>query len=183
MTNIIIAFSKPEDGKNMKNLLARYGFHVVAVCTNGAQALSYTEELLDGIVISGYKLNDMMFTELHESLPSNFEFLLMASERVFREYDCRGINTLAMPLKVQALIDSLNILDEQVSRRHRKLKSKPKERNPEEQAEINRAKKELMEHKNMTEEEAHRYMQKLSMNNSTSLIETARMLLALRNYN
>ena len=33
MTNIIVAFSKPEDGKNIKSILVRNGFQVVAGIT------------------------------------------------------------------------------------------------------------------------------------------------------
>lgn len=179
MANIIIALSKLDDAKNLRNLLVRQGFQVTAVCTTGSQALAQTEGLLDGIVISGYNLHDMIFSELHDNLPPNFEFVLLASERVITEFDCTGIRTLSMPLKVQNLIGTIHELDQEVTRRHRRLKSKPRTRNPEEQAIIDRAKKELMEQKNMTEEQAHKYMQKTSMDNSTSLLETAKMILTL----
>lgn len=36
-----------------------------------------------------------------------------------------------------------------------------------------------MERNNLTEEEAHRYMQKRSMDNGTGLTETAQMILSL----
>ncbi len=182
MTNIIIVLSKPEDGKSLRNLLTRQGFHVVSVCTTGAQALSQAEGLLDGIVISGYHLRDMIFTELHENLPPNFEFVLMASERVINDYDCSKFTTLTMPLKVQNLVETIGRIDQEVARRHRRLKSKPRVRSKEDQDLIDQAKKQLMEHKNMSEEEAHKYMQKCSMDNATSLVETAKMLLTLRNY-
>ena len=54
MTNIIVAFSKPEDAKSIKNIVMKNGFHVVAVCTSGAQAISSLEGLNGGIIISGY---------------------------------------------------------------------------------------------------------------------------------
>lgn len=179
MTNIIIAISKIEDGKNLRNLLTRHGFHVVSVCTTGAQVLSQAEDLLDGIVISGYRLHDMIFKELHENLSTNFEFVLLATERVFQEYDCRDIHTITMPLKAIDLVDKLRELDEIAMRKHRRLKSRPRQRDPKEQETIDRAKALLMEKKNMSEEEAHKYMQKSSMDNSTSLVETANMLLTL----
>ena len=40
MTNIIVAFSKQEDAKSIKNILTRNGFQVVAICTSGAQVLN-----------------------------------------------------------------------------------------------------------------------------------------------
>ena len=44
---------------------------------------------------------------------------------------------------------------------------------------IHEAKLLLMNRNNMTEEEAHRYLQKTSMDNGTSLVETAQMVLQL----
>lgn len=44
---------------------------------------------------------------------------------------------------------------------------------------INAAKALLMERNHMTEEEAHRYLQKHSMDNGTSLVETAQMVLSI----
>ena len=44
---------------------------------------------------------------------------------------------------------------------------------------IDAAKKLLMDRNSMTEEEAHRYMQKCSMDSGTNLVETAEMVFAL----
>ena len=44
---------------------------------------------------------------------------------------------------------------------------------------IRKAKELLMARNNMTEEEAHRYIQKRSMDNGTDLTETAQMILSL----
>ena len=46
---------------------------------------------------------------------------------------------------------------------------------------IDQAKSLLMERNNMTEEEAHRYIQKCSMDSGTNLIETAQMVISLIN--
>lgn len=46
---------------------------------------------------------------------------------------------------------------------------------------VAQAKNLLMERNNMTEEEAHRYIQKCSMDSGTNLIETAQMVMSLIN--
>ena len=61
----------------------------------------------------------------------------------------------------------------------RKLRSRPRERSKEEQDLINEAKALLMDRNNMTESEAHRYIQKCSMDSGTNLVETAQMVLTL----
>lgn len=71
------------------------------------------------------------------------------------------------------------MMSQEAVRRKKKQKEKPKVRNAEDEAVIQNAKLLLMERNNMTEEEAHRYLLKRSMDNSVSLVETAQMLLAL----
>ena len=68
MTNLIVALPKPEDAKGIKNVLVRGGFRVTGVCTTGAQVISQVDGLGDGIVICGYKLADMVYSQLRECL-------------------------------------------------------------------------------------------------------------------
>lgn len=51
MTNVIVAFPKPEDAKSIRNILVKNGFPVVAVCTSGAQTLQYADDLHNGVVV------------------------------------------------------------------------------------------------------------------------------------
>jgi AmiR/NasT family two-component response regulator len=71
------------------------------------------------------------------------------------------------------------MMEYKVTRRRKKARQKPKERSEEEINLISEAKALLMERNNLTEEEAHRYMQKRSMDNGTGLTETAQMILSL----
>lgn len=179
MTNIIVAFAKIEDAKSIKNILVKNGFSVTAVCTSGAQALSYADEFHDGIIICGYRLTDMICVELKENLPKGFEMVLMASQRVLSELSGTNIMGLGMPLKVHELVSTIGMMSQGIVRRRKKLREKPKVRNEEEAATIAKAKALLMERNNMTEEEAHRYLQKHSMDNSTNMVETAQMVLTM----
>ena len=73
----------------------------------------------------------------------------------------------------------IRVYDPAQQRIRRKLRSRPKERSKEEQDLINEAKALLMERNNMTESEAHRYIQKCSMDSGTNLVETAQMIISL----
>ena len=59
------------------------------------------------------------------------------------------------------------------------MKSRLRERSSEERRLIDEAKALLMERNNMTESEAHRYIQKCSMDSGTNLVETAQMVISL----
>jgi len=178
VTGIIIVFPKREDARSIKNILVRSGHSVTAVCVTGAQAVGHADELNDGIVICGYRMPDMIFTELRENLPEGFDLLLLASRHIIEEYggDCLS---LAMPLKVHELIDTVDMMVHNAERRRRRKRAIPKERRPGEEALIREAKALLMERNHMTEAEAHRYLQKCSMDSGTNMVETAQMVLSL----
>lgn len=179
MINIIIALPKIEEAKGIRAVLIKHGLPVAAVCTTGAQVLSTIDEWDGGIVISGYKLTDMMYSQLHECLPDGFDMLIMASQHVVN--DCMGHNIvrLAMPLKVHDLIDTVSMMNQALVRRQRRAKQRPKERNDTEISLIKDAKELLMVRNHMSEDEAHRYLQKCSMDSSTNMVETAQMVLSM----
>ena len=68
---------------------------------------------------------------------------------------------------------------EGVERRRRKRRMQPKTRNAADEKAIKDAKELLMVRNHMTEEEAHRYLQKTSMDSGTNLVETAQMVLSM----
>lgn len=180
MINVIVALPKIDDARNIKNLLVKSGIPVAGVCTSGAQALALVDGLAYGIVICGYKVADMIYSQLYDDLPPGFEMLLMASQHILgggmvdKEIMC-----LSTPLKVHDLIDTVDMMIQVVERKKKKQKLKPKERRPEEMALIKEAKEVLMSRNHMSEEEAHRYIQKCSMDSGTNIVETARMVLAM----
>ncbi len=179
MGSLIIVFPKLEDAQKIRDVCVRHGFEVAAVCNTAAAALSEMNNLDEGIVICGYRLPDMFFTEFRECLPAGFEMLLVASGRALSAVEGSGVLAVAMPLSAHDLVGTLSMMQRERSRRRKKEKQKPKPRSKEERAVIENAKALLMERNHMTESEAHRYIQKCSMDSGTNLVETAQMILAL----
>lgn len=179
MVGIIVVFPNKDNAANIRNLLARGGMTVTGVCTTGAQAMNYADTVDEGIIVCGYKLKDMLYSELREYLPSNFEMLLIASPDKWSSGLADGVMGLNMPLKVYDLLNTVEMMLESMNRRRRKRKQEPKERNPKQQEVIRRAKELLMDRNNMSEGEAHRYLQKNSMDSGTNMAETAEMVLSI----
>lgn len=178
MDRIIILFPKMEEAKKIRNALVKNGYDVAIVCTTGSQALSEMSILDGGILISAYRLSDMFYTDILECLPSNFDMLLLLPKRAVEGYKAEGIVTLTMPLSVFELVNTLHMM---MSRRQKikKQKRKTKQRSEKDQKIIDSAKALLMERNHMTEEEAHRYIQKCSMDTGTNMAETAEMITTL----
>lgn len=181
MLSIIVAFPKLEDAKNIKNALIKNGYDVSAVCSTGAQVVAIANELDEGIVLCGYRMADMHYIQLHGYLPKGFEMLLVASAAKLEECVNNDIVCLSMPMKTIDLCNTLDMMTYNYNRRKKRQKKreKPKQRTEEEKQIILKAKQILMERNNMSEEEAHRYIQKHSMDNGTNMVETAEMVLSI----
>ena len=132
-----------------------------------------------GIIICGYRFSDMMYSEVYEYMPKEFQMLLIASAAGIMEKNVDNLMSLSMPLKVHELLQTVEMMDYTITRRRKKLRQRPKVRSNEDQEMLNSAKAVLIERNGFSEEEAHRYIQKRSMDNGTGLVETAQMILSL----
>ena len=126
MADIIIAFPKIEDAKNLRRILNKNGHDVTLVCDSGAQIVSAANSLDGGIVICGYRFSDMHYSEIYEYLPKGFQMLLLASPVKLADCDVRGLMALPMPFKVQDLMSTLEIMLSQYYRWRKKQKKKPR---------------------------------------------------------
>ena len=180
MTSVIIVLPKAEDAKGIKGLLARRGIPVAGVSTTGSKAIAWADNLGGGIIVCGYKLPDMICSQLREDLPKGFEMLVLASRHIIESgLIDKEIPCLAMPFRAHDLVETVDMMIQTMERARRRRREKPGERNPKERELIQKAKEILMERNHMSEEEAHRYMQKCSMDSGTNLTETAQMVLSL----
>ncbi|HAU85836.1 MAG TPA: antitermination regulator [Lachnospiraceae bacterium] len=177
MLSFIVVFPKTQDGKTIKNVLIRCGFEVQAVCTSGAQAISLANELDEGIIICGYRYQDMHYLELYNYLPRSFQMLLIASPAKLAECLNNEIICLGTPLKTKELLNTLDMMTYKYTRQ--KKKKNGKQRTQAEKDTIQKAKIVLMDRNNISEEEAHRYIQKTSMDSGTNMVETAEMILSM----
>lgn len=182
MANIIVVFPKIEDAKSIRVLLTKHGYNVIGHCNTGAKAIQYAQSTDEGIIVCGYKFGDMMYSNLHELLPAHYEMLLVASQHLWSSCESQGIVCLSMPIKTHELVSTLEMMVQSMERRKRKQKQKQKARSAEDKAIIDKAKALLIERNNMTEEDAHRYIQKCSMDSGTNMVETAHMVLSIMDF-
>lgn len=181
MGNIIITFLRINDAQNIKNILVRNGWGNVNICTSGAGTLAMADQLESGVVICGYRLPDMAYMQLKEDLPAGFQMLLIASNSVMTGVSSAEVTHMETPLKVQELIQTIHFMEEDAARRRRKRREQPRQRSPEERAMIQQAKDLLMKSNHISEDEAHKYLLRTSMQSGRNLFETAQMVLLLKN--
>ena len=178
--NIIVAFAKSADAQNFKSILSRGGYDNVQAYTSGVQALSAMQDLGSGVIVCGYRLSDMLYSELLQDLPGYFKMLLVTSSANAPQ-DNTGENLvyLSTPLKKDDLYATLDMMLERVTLSRKKAKEKRLHRSEADKKTIESAKALLMERHHMTEPEAHKYLQKCAMDSGTSLLETAEMVISI----
>ena len=178
MGTVVVVLPKLEDSKKIQRILNNHGYLEVFACANGAVALQEMNQHSHGVVISGCRLKDMYYLELLENLPEHFQMVIMGSASVVGEAAGMGLLALTTPLKAYDLVNTVEMVLGQTERHYKKSKPR-KQRDEREENYITNAKHLLMERNFLTEEEAHRYIQKRSMDNGTNMVETAQMILTL----
>lgn len=119
----------------------------------------------------------MLFSEVYEYKPKSFELLLVASKSKWMDCQEQGIVCAAMPIKVNDLISTIEMILQSQIRKRRRQRTQPRRRSPQEQKIIDDAKALLIDKNNMSEEEAFRYIQKNSMDSGNTMVESAMMVI------
>ena len=107
-------------------------------------------------------------------LPDSCILLVIATQAQLQFCDNEDIFRLPAPVSRSDLMASVRLA---LQMEHRLEKLVRPRRNEEEKAIIEQAKALLMERNGMTEEQAHRFIQKRSMDNGTRMVQTARLVL------
>ena len=102
--------------------------------------------------------------------------LMVASQAKLELSETEGIFKLQSPIRRGELLASVRMLVQ--FQRYIPREKDPAKRGEEEQKLIAQAKGVLMDRHGMTEEQAHRFLQKQSMDNGAKLTDTARLVLA-----
>lgn len=179
MIGIIIVFSKQTTAVMIRNILLQNGFNVAGACTSGGHAVQIADTMEEGIIICGYEISDMTYHELREYVPASFRFLLIASESLWEGDIEEGVQGIGLPVSGNDLISALNAILSKMKADKLRNKMLGRERSEKELEQIAAAKRLLMEQNGMTEAEAHKYLQKCSMDSGNSLMETVGMVMSI----
>ena len=174
MDKIVIAFGNDNNRTRIADILDKCGYSPKKLCKTGREAIRAIRGMGGGVVVCGYKLMDMTADDLGYDLSDMGSVIAVAQPSMLELCENEGIYKLATPLKKNELITTLRILLEAEERRFSALRP---ERTEEDKELINQAKLLLMEKCSMTEPEAHRFMQKKSMDSGFKLISTARIII------
>lgn len=172
MDRVVLAFSKDETADKIKMMLDGSGYDVYTVCHSKAELLRTVSDMDEVLIIMGYKLPDGTVDDVYDDLMEGQKLMsIVKAERQSSIYN-QDIFVVTLPLNRQLLINSVETFVGIIERRKHRAKRTPKEEKI-----IRDAKAYLMETHRMSEEQAHRFIQKRSMDTGAKFIDTARMIL------
>ncbi len=172
---MIVAFARESNSSKIRDILESAGAASCLICRNAAEVKRVIHKRKIRIVICGFRLPDETCQEMYQDLPDFCSMLMIASQSSLDLCEDDDIVKLAAPVGRDELLSTVGrmvqfSLDE--------LRKSHAPRSEEEQLLIDQAKEMLMRSQGMTEEQAHRFLQKKSMDNGIKLAETARMILS-----
>jgi len=186
--NIIVAFTDHSVAQRIRIILAGNGLCVAGVCTSGGQVLNLAGRLPDGgLILCSGRFQDMSVRFLAEQLSDDFDFLVLLQSGEMLADGEKGLFSLRLPVKKSDLLDSARLLldgertgscAKDAGKDSVKNTQKERtERTAEEKALMEKAKGILMERNHLTEEQAHRFLQKRSMDSGIKLSDTAKTVI------
>ena len=174
MEQVIVAFESTKSALRVKEILESSGTASCILCASAGQVRRTVHKLHITAVVCGFKLADQGAEALFSDLPPTCAMLVLAPQNLLELLQEEDIFRLATPVSKGDLTGSVRMLLQMGRRLERTFKPR---RSSEEQALIDQAKALLMERSGMSEAQAHRFLQKTSMDNSARLVQTAQMIL------
>lgn len=164
MKDIIVAYPTKDIALKFRSLLVSEGFNVSHICALGSSVLSIANDLREGVVVCASVLSDMSASNLASQLPVGFDVIAI-SKNGKEDYMGNLIN-MPLPLHRDDFLQTVSVLVN--------TRSSFSRRDKDESELLSTAKLILMNSKDITESQAHKYLQKESMRTGKRIAQIAK---------
>lgn len=168
MKTVIIAYPIKETAMQLRNVLESDGIHVSYVCATGASVLGIAADMRGGVIVCASILRDMGAGILADRLPSGFDVVALCKSG--SENYMGNLISLPLPLDRSEFLRTVEVL----------LTSETSltNRDRDDYDCISNAKAILMSTDNMSEMQAHKYLQRESMRRGKKINELAKEIIS-----
>lgn len=166
--DVFIAFASKKTALAIAKTVISAGYNAAAAVLSAGDLISKLSFYDSGIIICGCRFGDGNINTFIDDIPDSFRIIAIGSPEQLRYCDDGRALTLAVPLNSADLLAYLDML---------RTEPQPSRRTPAEEALINRAKRILISSKGMTEAQAHRFLEKKSMDLGRPITEIAEIIL------
>lgn len=173
MREVIIASQNPQAAERIRAILQSGRIFVGNIYRSGAEVLSYASIRPAAVVICG-KIPDMSPTALASTLPNGFDVVWLVPSGMVSDAYSSNLIPLNMPLNRMEFLNTVRLLAAAESEQSRPRKA----RAAEDEALLRAAKEQLMHRHHLSEREAHKLLQRRSMESGMKLAEVARLIVS-----
>ena len=178
MSSIVVANSNPDYAKKIASVLHSSGLYVGGVFVSGAQILDFaSKHYHGGVVVCSVKLRDMPAVGLPRTVGPGYDFLFLVNPQLASMAESLEHACLLMPINRMSLISSVNMFLNLADPTPPSVRKKVQAGSFDEKQVILEAKNLLIERNSLTEAQAHRFLQKKSMDAGRRMSETAMIVL------
>lgn len=177
---VIIASQSEKLISSIRSQIVGSGYEVVGICADGYELIRRTKALSPEVVIIDEELTGMSILSLVETLVFERQAVLLMGKSYQKSYYRQNpyFEFCEKPVQPMVLLTMLRMLTK-YGQTVRQLESKVNQLEQAQRTEktIRLAKRALQQHENMSEDDAHRYIQKRSMELRISKLELAERIL------
>lgn len=174
METVIVAFENPAMSQRFSDLLESTGTARCLTCRSGDQVRRLLSKQPCYCVVCSPHLADGPAEWLYEDLPPACSLLLVGPQHMLDACGSREVFKLATPIRKEEALSTVGLLLQFGHRMERYIR--PRRSGPEQEL-LDQAKRLLMEHKGISEDEAHHLLQKRSMDAGDRMARTARKII------
>lgn len=167
MIGVFLAFDRNDISHAVRTMLENSGVRVLSELKSGAELRRVVSQREYCIVLCSAALPDATADELAEDFPETVGLVVIDNPLFLANCESARIVRLPTPVRRSDLIRALAGLEQPESI------SRPSE----EKDLINRAKAEIMSRRGLTEPQAHRYLQRISMDCCAKMTDVAKRIL------
>lgn len=167
MREIIIAYPVKDVALKLRLMFESEGLHVSYVCALGSSVLNISQDMREGVIVCAEMLSDMSAANIAQHLPPDFDVVALSKNG--SESYMGNLIYLTVPIDRDELLSTVYILANSTSAFTK--------RDDNEAQLISKAKLIIMNRMNMTETQAHKYLQKESMRSGKKMAELAREII------
>ena len=170
MPRIVTASASEDRLSRLSGVLASSGYEIFRRCISGTAVRRAVYDCDNAVVVIEGNMPDFRLDEFVWDFKDRVRVLLIADAAVIRTLDIPEVFTLGMPCNSQMILGAVEMLVQM-------LRSGMPRRTESEKTLVQEAEKIIMERQDMTESEAHRFMQRHAMNFGIKLTDYAKRIL------
>lgn len=167
MKKIIVVHPVKETAMAIKALIEKGGFYVSHICALASSALEISQSLDNGVIVCPFVMKDMSASDMALRLPHDFDVIALSKSG--SEQYMGNMITMPIPVNVDDFLKTIGILCQSASGFTKRSKTQEEY--------ISKAKGVLMTVKNMTEPQAHKFLQSESMKTRKNIVQIAMNIL------